>query len=168
VDEADAFLTLAEIAVALAASTGIILALAREPETWHPFDSLRIYLLLGSSLGATVLALLPTGLVLAGLEGRGVWRTCSAIFSVYLIAFLGAALRWVVSLSAEDRADFRPSLGLAFNGVNLIVLGAQLLSAFGLVSQRTASIYFFGLLWLVIWSALLFALLILLRPRPAD
>jgi hypothetical protein len=45
-----------------------------------------VYLLLASSLGVTVLSLLPAGLVLAGQEGAALWRTSSAVFALYLVS----------------------------------------------------------------------------------
>lgn len=168
--ESETFFTLAEVAVALAASTGIILALAREPERWSGFDAVRVFLLLASSLGATVLSLLPAALAITGVSGGALWRTCSAVLAVYVATFLAVAFRRVVSLPAGERRDFRPSLAVSFNAVNVAVVVAQVLNAGGLFGGGSPSPFLLGLLWLVTWSATLFALLILLRPssRPSS
>ncbi len=163
---AEALFTLAEVSVALAASTGIILALTKDPATWRPFDSVRVYLLLAASLGVTILSLLPMGLQLAGLGGPTVWRICSIALALYIVAFLAVALRRMLGLPPQDRVDFRPVFFVAFNGMNLLVVVAQALNALGILLQGTVGPYFFGLLWLVTWSAILFMLLIFLRPMP--
>jgi hypothetical protein len=49
----DALLTIAEVHIALAAASGIILALTRDPEHWSAFDAQRIFQLLAASLGGT-------------------------------------------------------------------------------------------------------------------
>ena len=77
----------------LAASTGIILALTKEPATRRPFDSMRVHLLLAASLGVTILSLLPVGLQLAGIAGPTGWRICRVALALYIAAFLTVAFR---------------------------------------------------------------------------
>lgn len=163
IEGADPLLAIAEVGVALAASTGIIMALTAERGAWRPFDRFRVLMLLQSSLGATVLALLPFAFDYGGLSAAALWRWCSGTLAAYLLLF---PLPFFLSMfRSEPRADLRPAIAIVLSSWLAAVLVVQLLNASGLVFHGSLAAYFFGLLSMVCWASVIFVLLIFVRPR---
>ena len=165
---ADVLPIIAEVSVALAASTGIILAFTRDPENWEPFDSIRVLLLLTTSLKTTVFALLPFILFAAGLPDETIWRSLSAMIvasSVGQAVMLRLRFR---GLSPIEHGLFRPWLvvpGASASGLNVL---AQALNAAGVVFEEgSAVVVLAGLLWFIVVSCFIFVMLIFSRPGTA-
>ncbi len=156
---------IAEVSVALAASTGIILAFTRDPENWRPFDSIRVLLLLTTSLSTAVFALLPFVLFAAGLSDTAVWRLSSAVLAVFPVGQFGILTARARALEPFEREHFRLWVAvpvLTVGGLNLI---AQVLNAIGVVFSGGPAVVLAGLLWGVVLASLIFVLLIFRRPR---
>ena len=86
----DLLLALAQIAVSLAGFSGLIAALRTATSDWHPRDIWSLSWMLGTSIGALMLALLPVWLVLAGVEEGAAFRAASGVACVYLGLLLTA------------------------------------------------------------------------------
>jgi len=167
VDNGEAFTTIAELSFTLAAAAGIILALTGDPTRWRQFDSVRVLWLLTVSLGSGILALIPLGLHMTGLSSVVVWRISSGLMFLFFGLFWVHSLRQIASLPSEERKNFRRGIAIPSMVGHLAMLLSQLLNSLGFVFHGSSSVYFFGLLWLLAWAALVFVLLIFLRPRSA-
>jgi hypothetical protein len=167
VEGSDALLTIAEVLVALAASTGIILALTRDPEHWRPLDASRVFVLLSSSLSGAFLALLPFGLHFAGLASSVVWRVSSGTMVVLSLVVVRFSLPMFGAALSESRENFRLWISIPIfvaSGLNLV---AQSLNGLAVVFPGLLAVFFGGLLWSVALSALVFILIIFNRPKSA-
>jgi hypothetical protein len=163
----EALFTIAEVLVALAASTGIILALTRDPEHWQPFDALRVFNLLTSSLSGTFLALLPFGLHFAGVGSQEVWRVASGAMAVLCLVIAGFTIPMFRAQYHASRQSFRLWLVISLSVMGVLNLGAQILNGFAIVFHGVLSVFFGGLLWFVAYSALLFVFIVFNRPKSA-
>lgn len=161
--------TASEIGVALAGFSGIVTALSdRAGQHWGPADWYRLKALLIWSLGASLLALLPSGLsAVPGLESP--WRIAHAAFAI----FHGSCLAWYFW---EDRRQSfeempvlpvfvtRPTLPIA-----IAVFLAELAVAAGFLVPYGASLYLLAVTWFLFMAAITFSLLLLrgASKRPA-
>ena len=157
--------TIAEIALALAGFSGIVVAFTREPGQLTDLESYRLTLLFGPSLGAVFLALLPWALSHSGLEGEEIWRLASGIMAAYTVVLvcrlIGPTRRFL--REARDIFDLRLLIPIALGHVvNGGVQAANALGGFGIRSQ---AVFVWGLLWLVFHAAHQFSRILFKRPR---
>lgn len=162
-DELGSFETLAQIALGIAGFSGVVVAVSDRPANEERSDSLRILSLLLVSLGALVLALLPSGLALADVSRAWTWRVGSA-------ACVVGSLAWAVYFPRRMRQLPRgvlfPAPILAVVGVlSVLNLGVQLLNSAGLFPRAAASVYYFGIVWALLFSAAVFANVVFRRPE---
>jgi hypothetical protein len=163
VDELGSFETLAQIALGIAGFSGVVVAVSDRPANEERSDSLRILSLLVVSLSALVLALLPSGLALAEVSRARIWR-CGSAASV--VGSLAWALYFPRRMRKLPRAVLFPAPILALVGVlGVLNLGVQLLNAAGLFPRTAASIYYFGIVWALLFSAVIFANVAFRRPK---
>ncbi len=91
--EAEALLTLAEIATTLAGFSGLVAAFrGRSLEEWHPRDLLILWLILGLGGLSMLFSLLPIPMFQAGLATRTIWRLASLCFFACLLVAMTVAL----------------------------------------------------------------------------
>lgn len=84
-DTPEILVGVAEIAVALAGFTGVVVAFgSRNQGTWHPGDRLRLNFLLEASLTAGAFALLALILVAWTQMANVAWATTSALWAVFM------------------------------------------------------------------------------------
>jgi hypothetical protein len=158
-------IAIAEVLVALAASSGIILALTRDPEHWEPFDALRVFNLLTYSVGGAFLALLPFGLSLAVVGSPAVWRIASGAMVVLIVVASRFSIRMFRAAYATSRESFAPWFLISVSVIGMLNLGAQLLNGLGTLFQGILSVFVGGPLGFLALSALMFVLIIFNRPR---
>lgn len=162
-DKLAPFETLAQIALGIAGFSGVVVAVAQRPTQSPRSDSLRILSLLVVSLGSLMLALLPSGLALAGVRRALIWRIGSG----------AAVLFWLAWTSYFPRRIRQQPQGVQFPApvlallillsfVNFVV---QALNAAGLFRKLAASVYYFGIVWSILLSAAIFANIVFRRPR---
>jgi hypothetical protein len=137
----DALLTIAEVLVALAAASGIVLALTRDPERWEAFDAVRVFQLLASSLGGTFLALLPFGLHFAGLGDPEIWRIASGAMVALVLAVAAFGLRMFRTAYGASSQSFRLWLLTLLSLIGLLNLGAQILNGLAIVFDGSLSVF---------------------------
>ena len=163
---ADGLQIIAEVSVGLAGFTGVVLALARGPGEWHPFDSLRIFGLLSVSLATVVLALLPSGLAYAGLDGPVLWRSSSAIAVVLLAPVVTSWALRTRRLAPEHRTAFRPWVNVFLHAIHAVALTLQALNALAIGFQGTLAPFYLALWLNVCFCAFGFFALVFRRPQP--
>jgi hypothetical protein len=167
IDPAEFLLSLAEIAVALAGFSGLIVAIrATGPSGWHPRDIWSLSWMMGASVGTMFLALLP--LWLAGLDfaPADAYRASAVVASVYCSVFLVlmTLIGRVLSLRGyRRRIPFFPTAMVTLLGLALAAAGT---TAAGLVpASRLHGVYTGGLIALLLISSLALALFLTLLAR---
>jgi len=152
---ADEFRSLAEIAVALAGFTGIVVALERRSSpAYSGTNRARLRELLLASLGVLFFVFMPTLLAGAGVGDRWAYRTSQVPFAAYHVLLMALFFR-SASITQLALAEWLLlPLGLA-----TILL--QLVTAFGFLSGRLHVVYLFGLLWLLFIACINFVVLLL-------
>jgi hypothetical protein len=165
---------MAEISIAVAGFSGIIVVLGERMDRLHAIDRLRVWWLLSFSAGGVVLGILPSVLGSASLNEGLIWRTWSALYLLLGILWVAVCLPMV---RAMDHAERRELIGATFpirvfNAAiqplavaNIILQG---LNALGVVAGGAQWACLAGLLFLVLASVITLVALIFFRPnRPA-
>lgn len=151
-DPNDTLLTIAEISVALAGFSAVVVGLRQTREgRWTRQDSFGVVHILASSGLAMVFSLLPLGLAAAGLSPSAAWTFTS--FGLGLVVLV-ASLGW--GLAARRTAPRYPVLfwGFVASGVALGV--ALILGASGWLAPQ-GSLLPLALLWLLLVAFTQFA-----------
>ena len=158
---ADISVGIAEVSAAFAGFSGIIAALGNT-SAWTEMELYRFQNLLGVSIGAVVLSLLPLLISAYGANDTWVWRIACSSVAIFALGFL--ALRYPVAarLQKDNPTRYSRQTGLTFvvvlTGVSLL----QLCGIFGLFSLGFAY-YLTGLIAILFLAALQFAVLALSR-----
>jgi hypothetical protein len=119
--------------------------------------------LLVVSLGALILALLPSGLALAHVPRASIWRVGSAAAVLMSLAWASYFPR---RLRQEARGVLFPTPILFLLGVlSLFNFGFQALNSAGFFSGTAASVCYFGIVWFLLFSAAIFANVVFRRPQ---
>lgn len=161
----DAFLTLAEFSIALAGFTSIVVVFTRQEDGFSGIDRFRIQNALWTSLGPALLAFSPFVFDLFSSSGTGLWRACSAAFTLYLIAFLLVGRSTLSALSEADRSVLggrrREFLVASGTLANLVL---QPLNVFGLLFPPQPGVFLIGLLLVLLQSITIFVRIVFIRP----
>ena len=157
--------TIAQLGVGLAGFSGIALVLTRGGAALNRLESDRLAIMLGSSLGATFLGLLP--LVLATVEPRAdlQCRMASGIMAAYTVGFLRFYVirTWRMRAQAPEIVHPAPfGLVIAGHSGNLILQVAALAQVVACVPA-----YMIGLFWMLFHGAYQFGRILFIRPRTA-
>ena len=129
--------TLANVAITLAAFSGVVVAFRmRGARTWSPTELRVLWLLVGDSFLVLFLALLPLPMALANWSSDAIWGLCSALLgSWYLVGFI-LALR-------GERRDRAAQQWITIPVITPILYGIYLVAlVMGIV------------LWLSVWDYL--------------
>jgi len=165
VQASEELLTLAELAIALAGFSGVVVAFGQRGEM-TPLDRWRFAALLSISMSAAVLAFLPSVLHLLGISGSFLWRMSSAVYLcvavLHLTFFAPRLLRTARELDAPTSSAFLVASFL----LAALNLSLQLLNVLGWPSPPNAAFFISGLIvWLVLGAASFGSLVIGSRPR---
>jgi hypothetical protein len=155
----DLLATLAELGVALAGFSGIVVVLgARETLEWSSRDRQLLSALLATSGGVILWSILPLLLLVAELPDRTVWLLSSGSWSIGQFVVLAIRARQF-SREPETRIQERGFAMLAFSG-GITALAVQLVNLWlGVAWPHLAAV-----VWHLALSFLVFVRL--LRPPP--
>lgn len=135
----EAVFTIAEIAVALAGFTGIVVVLGSRGDVWDDSEILRLHTLLRASLSALFCSFVPLVVTEIGLEAVGVWELSALIIGSVMAVNL-------VIFGVRSRGTVLPlSQRMYFVGGAVISLG--LFSAAAGVLENGSLAVLVGLLW---------------------
>jgi hypothetical protein len=169
VDGADTLLATAEVAVALAGFSGVVVVLGRPSlSDWTPVDVLRLQSLLGVSLGAVILALLPLAFYHAGLTHALAIGLSSSLMAGYILIAGVLFQRSIRGLSPESRQLLSGGLTGVLSAIWLLVFLVVVLNAIGIVFRHEFGAYFLCLLWFLVVAVVQFARIILVRCRVRE
>ena len=160
----DELLTIAEIAIALAGFSGVVVAFAHQGRLTR-LDRWRFGSLLAVAMSAVATAFVPSILHYAGLTGPPVWRIASATFLVISIPFFVVLVPRVARIAIDAGATPPKAFILPTFGLSALNLAAQLCNVLGWPTEPGPALFLFGLVGWLIVSAIFFGLLVLGRPR---
>lgn len=155
--------TFAELGLGLAGFSGVALVLMRGGAALNQLESDRLGIMLGSSLGAMFLSILPLVLSATDLDPNLQCRASSAVMAVYTAGFLRFYMLRTLRMRREaPEIVTGVPFGLVSAGhaVNLLLQGV---SAAGVVACGPA--YLAGLFWLLFHAAYQFGRILFIRPR---
>jgi hypothetical protein len=166
---ADLLIAIAQVAVALAGFSGLIAAIrTAAPDGWHPRDIWSLSWMLGTSIGALVLALLPLWLGLFGWTENFVYRTSSAFAFLYIGTFacvMAWAGRRLTLKGYPPRVPFFPA---AITLLLAVAAAAMVAGAAGWLNEAVVPAYVGSLIALLVASALVLAVFLVLLARLAQ
>ena len=156
----DELLTIAELAIALAGFSGVVVAFAHQGKL-TAIDRSRFAGLLSLSMGAAVVAFVPSLLHFLGLAGPALWRGSSVAFIVIAVLFLTLV---AVGRSSQPIDTDTPRILLVVNiGITILTYVSQLSNALGWPLSPGPALLVFGLLMWLVSASMLFGLLVLGR-----
>jgi hypothetical protein len=157
-EEVDALVAVAEISVGIAGFSGVVAALQWR-DRWHAWDRIRTASLLFISFGAVVLSLFPIALNSFGVADPALWRWSSASMLAYLLIY-GAAMLRAIHRVGRNTLPYQRWADLGFWSVGL---SSAAFHAINLASGKF-SLFFAGLLVLLVFAAAQFAGILFQRP----
>ena len=167
--EAENLHIVAEVGIALAGFSGVIVALGHRSE--GPWDIGRLWLLLTQALGAVIFSFVPLLLDAAGLEASAHWRLSNGAMSVF---GFGIVIGISVEFSIFRRRSLRDLVRQWswLGGLRLWVTASLLYTflavhAFGGFPGSGAFFNLLGLVWLLAMASMNFILLLLAKPARA-
>ena len=141
-------LTIAQISVALAGFSSVVIALrGAGPSAWSPQDRFGLGNVLGASVGTLVGSLLPFPLTYLGWSSELVWGVVNATFGILVLGAVGFLAFSVAGGSVPPRT---PRVFWSFIGSGFLVAGMLLLSAAGLIFPSGPSLILFALIWALV------------------
>lgn len=159
--------TIAEIAIALAGFSGLVVVLRKKIGPLNAIEKYRLSVLLATAFAAMFLSLLPSALHHLGLASHVLWRTSSALLAAFSVFFI---LGWVMSsrrfFHVAREIFSLPAFSLMTTG-HLINLGLQLLVTFDLWGGGKPGVYLLGLIWLLAHASQQFVRMLFIQPRDA-
>jgi len=162
---ADVLVAIAQIAVSLAGFSGLIAALRGAMVDWHPRDIWSMSWMLGMSVGALLLGLLPPWLALSGAPEAAVYRLSGAAGVMYLALF---GLATAIAGRRLTRRGFPPRVPgfptVLFSLLGLAVI-ADLVAALGLSGPRAAFPYVGSLVAMLIAAVAALCVFLVLLAR---
>ena len=164
----DALVVVAELALGVAGFSGVVMALGARPSEWLKADKLRLATLLGTSLGAMFLALLAIALAKLGLEIERVWRISSLVFAVHLTILASRIVPggWEVTRSDGGiTAPYTIAVFIPTVVVTVLTIIVMFANAFALMRFDAFGVFFSGLCILLLISGTQFVRLLFVTRR---
>jgi hypothetical protein len=162
-DTADLLQTIAEIGIAFAGFSGLIVSFRKQPGPLTPVNKFRLRILLALAFGALFLSFLPGALRAFGAAEAVVWTASCAAFVLYALVF---NLWWtanVVRTSREAPEIFDWFAYARMVAGHAVLVGVQV---FVLVSGRIdlgPAAFLVGLIWLLLHAVQQFCRILFVR-----
>jgi len=165
---ADFLLAIAQLGVALAGFSGLIAAIrTTSSEGWHPRDIWSLTWMLGTSIGALMLALLPLWLSLFEGWDRVAWRASSAFACVYVLLLVAVQLRASRRLTRNGFPPRVPLFPFALTALLAIAGVAAGIGAFGGWGRALVPVYAGCLVALLLAAVIVLAIFLVLLAQAA-
>jgi hypothetical protein len=164
-DQPQSLQTIAEIGIAFAGFSGLVIAFRRKAGPLTAVHRYRLRILLALAFGALFLALLPDLLASTGIDPATCWRVLAGVAAVFSSVFLA----WWCAVSRR-MARIVPEIFHRF-AVTRIVTGhatvALLLIAVagGPLEAQGAAVYLGALAWYLVHAAQQFWRMLFIQPR---
>ncbi len=149
---------IAEIGVALAGFSGIVVALRqRTVESWSPAEIFRLRLMLYASVSTFLFALLPFIPYHLGASPSLTWSVSSLVLAV----LFGSALILPATRTPPSRTGLSFRWWVFYSSGTVIAISVLLANAGGLLGGPSFGLYLVGLAWLLLYATTLFVRLVL-------
>ena len=157
--------TIAEVGVALAGFSGLVVAFRKKTGPLTEVEKYRLQVLLTMAFGAVFLSFLPEVLTSLELQAGRAWSYSGFALCFYSIIFLSWWLRATRNFIHTFPEIFHWTVftRMALGHVGVIVL--QLSAAFSLVPVTTATAFVIALIWYLIHSAQQFVRMLFVQPK---
>lgn len=153
-------IVVAEVAIALAGFSSIVIALRGGRDVSTSFAYIRLWRLVETSLATVLFALGPFALHHLGVREPELWRITSGAFGAYVVC------AWIYLFSRWWDQWRSPAIPWTFNGPVIVVNAAiVILLVHNAISAGSFGNYFVALLWYLVMSALYFGRLLLLQRQ---
>lgn len=159
------FQTIAEISIAFAGFTGLIVAFRKNDGPLSAVQVYRLRILLALAFGAMFLSLLPDMLVNFGVKDFRVWMYSSAAMSLYSLLFISW---WILAsrrIAKEVPEIFHWSAFSRMAAGHLIVLMLLLATVFEVAMFDGPGMLNLGLVWYLLHAAQQFARMLFVQPQ---
>ena len=138
-------LTIAEISVALAGFSAVVIALrGAGPHAWSAQDRFGLGNVLAASVGTLLGSLLPFPLAALGWSLEAVWSVSNAVVALLVLGSVGFLARASTQGNVPPRA---PRAFWSFMASGVVVGVALLLAALGVVFPSGPAVLLFALIW---------------------
>ena len=157
--------TIAEIGIAFAGFSGLIVAFRKNAGPLTNVEKYRLQILLTLALGAMFLSFLPEFLQNLEVEVQKVWVYAGSALSLYSIVFLfwwiSASRRIVGAVPEIFSWSAFSSMALG----HVLIVSLQVAVVFSLLVEKGAAVYVIALIWYLIHAAQQFARMLFVQPR---
>ncbi len=160
----NALTPLAELFIAIAGFSGIIVALSGSSIASDPLDRFRVVALLFVALGGAFFAALPLVLNDAGVPVTRTWVLASGTYAVYLGLYVTWLTRQRYRLPIAALNSLHPVMWIFAFGGNAIAASLLFANAIGWPFETSAAFYLYSLLYGLLFSCVQFVRLLIVRP----
>ena len=163
-DPQELLTTIAEIGIALAGFSGLVVVLRKSDGPLNAIEKYRMSVLLATAFGAMFLALLPGILQRLGLSGDDLWMVSSGFLVAFSFIFV---LTWVLSsrrFFRLAREIFNVAAFAAMAIGHLVNMLLQIAVVLGFWSEQSAGVYLLGLAWLLAHASQQFVRMLFIQP----
>ena len=167
-DFPEALQTLAEISIAFAGFSGLVVALRKNPGPLTDVQKYRLRVLLTLAFGAMFLSFLPELLYDYTAHAGRVWAwasTAAALFSLLFVTWWLKPSRRIMKVAPEIFDWFAVSRMAAGHATIIVLL---LANVFSLLPEHAAAPYVTALIWYLMHAAQQFSRMLFIQPRRDD
>jgi hypothetical protein len=160
--------TIAEISIAFAGFSGLIVALRKTVGPLTELEKYRLQILLTLAFGAMFLSFLPEVLESLGIGEHDTWVYGGSALCIYSTIFL---VWWIYASRSFARASpeiFHRSAFFRMTAGHVAIILLQLSAIFSLVVEKGEAAYIIALVWYLIHAAQQFARMLFVQPSIAD
>jgi len=161
-DYQNALSTLAEVAIAITGSAGVVAVFGRRSSgQWSVLERARLVALLGLSLAALLFCVLPFVVLSIPVSESSCWRSLSVLLAVALTVFTAQVVRVAVEALRVPRSEREVSLLLSaiFLTGDLLVIPLLLANAFSL---GVVWPYLAAIIWVLARAAMIFVRMVMI------
>lgn len=160
--------TIAEISIAFAGFSGLIVALRTKLGPLTELEKFRLQILLTLAFGAMFLAFLPEVLESFEMGARSTWVYSSSTLCLYSVVFLVWWVRKSRSFARSYPEIFNWSAftRMAVGHIAIVLLQIAVILSF--ITDKGAPAYVIALIWYLIHAAQQFARMLFVQPNDPD
>jgi hypothetical protein len=160
--------TIAEISIAFAGFSGLIVALRKAVGPLTKLEKYRLQILLTLAFGAMFLSFLPEVLESLGLGEHDTWVYAGSAVCVYSAIFLAWWIYASRSFASAFPEVFHWSAFFRMAAGHVAIVLLQLSAILSLVVDKGAAVFVIALVWYLIHAAQQFARMLFVQPSIAD
>jgi hypothetical protein len=157
--------TIAQIGVAIAGFSGLIVTLRKDAGPLTSVQKYRLQILLSMAFGAMFLSLLPDLLLSFGIPADRMWKVCSSLLALYSIVFLGWLIPATLRINEIDPDIFNWAAFSRMATGHVIVVLVQLAFLFSIFNMPATAAFATGLIWYLLHSAQQFTRMLFIRAK---